>query len=594
MSPEQVTAARREIQDLADRRYQGRTERAFVDWALRCLLADANLEEADFTSMSAFDGSGDLGIDGIRLDDANNRLIFVQGKFTDRVARGQVQEFRQAVESLRDSDYVQEHGNASIKEIYPEVFEPLIDEDFSVYAVVACGGQIAPAAGTWAGRDGSAPWIFEFGEATRRKDFQLQVLDLEGLMSIRRMLTAATAPSPVVTLHLAETPAGVCMHAIGGEVRTTQATVPATDIADAYAKYRSGIFRYNPRGPQGSNKINKEIAETLRERHMKRNFHLLNNGITVVCDSFTYDENEHTVEVKDFQIVNGCQTAFTLHAERAQVTPDVLVGIRLMEGENWAPIIAKTTNSQTSVRPEQLASLGSEHTRIRKEFDQLDAPWFYEHQQGALRFQSPIERQVHRARYADRIVTIKELGQFGAAFVGHPILAKYDLKALFERSDATGLRLYSVIFGTELDADQLLLPVLVGRRVQAHVKDRMATLDRERQQAGIDHDQEGFSEVDWLPYARMHLVALIGEVLRTRNANAARLSKPLTGFESRMRRASIDDWFPEAFEIAKDGVEYRIDVAREADQLTNLREFFRSEEILGRMVDRVKERARRT
>lgn len=588
MSAERETGLQ-EVQELADRRYMGRAERAFVDWTVRCLLADMeDLEDDDFTGISAIDGPGDLGIDAAYLDELNNRILFVQCKFQDRISRGEVQEFRQAIESLLDEAYVLEHGNEAIKDVYPDIQEPLLGEDLSIWAVFAGGESVAPAAATWATRQGSQPWQFDFAGESRRKDFQLQVLTIQDLIHVRRALTVAAA-TPTVTLRVAEGPSGACAHAIGGEFRTVQATVPATDVVAAYGTYRSGIFRYNPRGPQGSNKVNKEIAGSLRDPATRRNFHLLNNGLTIVCDSVVSDPDLRSITVTDFQIVNGCQTVFTLHALREQVSDEVMLSVRIVEGENWAKIIAKTTNSQTAVRPEQLASLGPEHNRIKEAFDRLEAPWFYERQQGSIRFHSAVERQLHRARYANRVVTIKELGQFASAFLGYPILAKYDLKALFERSEGAGQRLYTAIFGPDGQADQLLLPVLIGRRVQAAVKDRMARLEAERQEQGLRPEDEGFTESDWLPYSRMHLVALVGEILRSRHRQQMEASGFLPGVQSRTLRASIDDWFLDLFAIARDAVRYRIDVAREADQLTNLREFFRNDDILARMTERARE-----
>lgn len=493
---------------------------------------------------------------------------------------------RQAIQSLLDQDYVRRHGNAAIREVYDDIFEPLIDEDFSIYAVLACGGQTAAAAVSYAAGEGSSPWIFEFGGGTRRKDVQLQVFDLEGLMALRQALMAAAIPAPVVTLHVAQSPFGPSVHHVGAGYKTIQATVPAKDIVDAYGTYRSAIFRYNPRGPQGSNKVNKEIEATLKDENLRGHFHLLNNGLTIVCDSVTYDEGAQTLEVTDFQIVNGCQTAYTLHSLRHELTGAVLIGARLIEGENWAPLIAKSTNSQTAVRPEQLASLGAEHDRIKQGFDALDPSWFYEKQQGSRRFQTPAERQIHRARYDSRVLTIKEVGQFGAAFLGYPILAKYDLKVLFERSEPLGQRLYKAIFGPDSHADQLLLPVLSGRLVQRYVRDRLRALQEESDGS----ESEAFSELDWLPYARMHLVGLIGEGLRVEAAADVTADRLLSAVESRRRWATLDDWFGGIFERARDAVEFFIEVERRADRLSNLREFFRSVPIYARMEERVRRR----
>jgi hypothetical protein len=588
MTDAEPTAAVREIEGIANRLYNGRMERGFLHWALGCILADIEPAEEELVAHTAVDGPGDLGIDGYWLDEANNRLVLVQAKFQGRVGRAPAQEFRQAIHALKDEHYVRHHGNAALKEIYPEILDSLLDEDFPIYAVLACRGRVASAALSYASGEGSAPWLFDFSGTTRRKELQLQVLDTPNLASLRETLIAGAVESPEVHLPVARFNHGVSCHEMGGRFRAMQATVPARSIAEAYGRYRSAIFRYNPRGPLGSNRVNREIEATLKDDTLKGNFHLLNNGLTIVCDSVRYSEASQSLDVRDFQIVNGCQTAFTLHTLQEDLTDDVLVSVRVIEGlQNWVSDIAKATNFQTAVRPEQLASLGAEHDRLRQAFDALSPPWYYERQQGSTRFQTPIQRALHRTRYQDRALTVKEVGQFGAAFVGQPILAKYNLKVVFERSEQTGRSLYDGMFRSENEPEQLLLPVLVGRKVWERVKQRMDALGSQQTE---EAESLGFSELDWVPYARVHLVGLIGEVLRSQTPSEVRGPGLLSGVESRRRLATLNDWFQAAFERAFGAVEFYVEVERAADRLANLREFFRNDEIYRNMAGRARRR----
>jgi len=581
--------ASQEIQSLADRLYDGRGDRAFVHWILGCILADLELTEEQLIAHSALDGAGDLGIDGFFIDSTNNRLVFVQGKYQDSVGRGSVLEFREAIESLLDEGYVSRHGNAALREVYPDLFEALIDEDYAAYAVVGSAGRIARAGSAYASGAGSRPWVFEFGGETRRKDILLQVLDLERLLTVRQTLIAAGIPSPTVDLPVASVNSAVCVHKMAGEFTAMQATVPAQAIAEAYRRFRSGIFRHNPRGPQGSNKVNRQIQDTLHDSELKGNFHILNNGLTIVCDSVTFDPESQILHIEDFQIVNGCQTAYTLYSLRDLVTDDVMVGVRVIEGETWAPMIARSTNSQTAVRPEQLASLGREHDRLKERFDSLSAPWYYEKQLGARRFLTPMERQIHRARYGNRVVNVKEVGQFATAFMGNPIMAKYDLKAVFEQSEATGRDLYNRIFRADNNPEQLLLPVLIGRRVEVVVRDRLRELDATLEQQEEDESKR-ITEAEWLPYARTHLVGLIGELLRSQAAGEVGAGKLLSAAESRQRMATLEDWFSDVFGTCLSAVEWWVEQEWSGGRLSNMREFFRSPRLYSRMGERAKRR----
>jgi hypothetical protein len=227
--------------------------------------------------------------------------------------------------------------------------------------------------------------------------------------------------------------------------------------------------------------------------------------------------------------------------------------------------------------------LGPEHDRLFGEFSRLDPPWFYERQLGTRRFQSPAETELHRTRYDRRNITIKEIGQYGAAFAGQPILAKYDLKALFERSDPAGQQLYMSLYGNATGADQLLFVVLLGRKLEERVARHLREVEARHQD-----ERPAFSELDWLPYARMHILALIGEALRAQNPESVAPGKLLSAQESRIRRETMDNWFETLYERALNAVEFFIEVERSAGRLTNLREFFRSPSLLARMEERAR------
>lgn len=577
-----------EIQDIANRYYSGRIERAFLHWALKCALADVDPDDDELAEHTALDGAGDLGIDAYWFDELNRRIVLIQAQHSGRTLRQKAVDFRGSIEALINQDYVRSQGNAALREIYPDLFEFLLDESYSIYGVLACGGQVAPSAHKYTQNVGSRIWQFDFEGTTRRKDVQLEVLDIEGLVSLRQRLIEVTRqPVPNVDLPIAMTQEGLSCHPMKGDFRAFQATVPTQAIVEVYERFRSGIFRFNPRGPFGANKVNKEIERTLQDEIMKRHFHLLNNGLTVVCDSVEYNSQAATLHIHNFQVVNGCQTVFTLFMERQHITENVLVGTRVVEGlTNWAAELAKATNYQTLVRPEQLASLGVEHDRIKRLFDRLKPPWFYEKQQGSTRFLSETARRSHRAKYGRRAVTTTELGQFAVAFMGYPILAKYDLRKLFERVEDRGDQLYRAIFMDANSPEQLLLTIQVSRRVYSTVKQRLSEL---REQAR-ENEGEPFSELDWLSYARMHMIALIGEYLR--HQSSVPRGNLLSPHESKRLLETVDDWFREAYMKAYDAVEFYIEVDRRAERLINLREFFRAEDTFSAMADRVR-RARR-
>lgn len=117
------------------------------------------------------------------------------------------------------------------------------------------------------------------------------------------------------------------------------------------------IFDDNVRDFQGENDVNKKIKETLSSKKFDL-FCILNNGVTVVSSSLTAAGNKFTL--RDYQIVNGCQTSHVLHEcrEIADIQKvNVPIKIIVTESDDIKTEITLATNSQTAIKTEQLASL---------------------------------------------------------------------------------------------------------------------------------------------------------------------------------------------------------------------------------------------
>lgn len=117
------------------------------------------------------------------------------------------------------------------------------------------------------------------------------------------------------------------------------------------------IFDDNVRDFQGGNAVNAKIKDTLEKGKFDL-FCVLNNGVTVVASSLTPAGNRFTI--RDYQVVNGCQTSHVLHdcREIAGINK-VYVPIKIIvtDDEDIKTNITLATNSQTEVKTEQLEAL---------------------------------------------------------------------------------------------------------------------------------------------------------------------------------------------------------------------------------------------
>lgn len=117
------------------------------------------------------------------------------------------------------------------------------------------------------------------------------------------------------------------------------------------------IFDDNVRDFQGGNVVNAKIKGTLDQGKFDL-FCVLNNGVTVVASSLTPAGNRFTI--RDYQVVNGCQTSHVLHECRGiPGINKVFVPIKIIvtDNEDIKTNITLATNSQTEVKTEQLEAL---------------------------------------------------------------------------------------------------------------------------------------------------------------------------------------------------------------------------------------------
>lgn len=151
------------------------------------------------------------------------------------------------------------------------------------------------------------------------------------------------------------------------------------------------VFDDNIRDFLGNrNPVNKAIMTTLQEMDIN-SFCMLNNGITIIADKVQITGT--TAVLTDYQIVNGCQTSHVLYDNRnLQGIDDVLIPIKLIgtKDDVTRSSITKATNSQTSIKPEQLEALSDFQKDLETYYNTFeeDKRLYYERRTGQYRLES--------------------------------------------------------------------------------------------------------------------------------------------------------------------------------------------------------------
>ncbi|MCS5695409.1 AIPR family protein [Desulfofundulus thermocisternus] len=144
-------------------------------------------------------------------------------------------------------------------------------------------------------------------------------------------------------------------------------------LIDEDNKIRNFIFQENVRHFLGEdNPVNKSIEATLRSNNSKERFAILNNGITIISPDVRVQSD--TISLRDFQIVNGCQTCHVLYYNYPLLSDNVMVTAKIVEAEDTDVIteIVKATNSQSKVEEIQFYSLKPVIKNIEAYFDAVN------------------------------------------------------------------------------------------------------------------------------------------------------------------------------------------------------------------------------
>ena len=264
-----------------------------------------------------------------------------------------------------------------------------------------------------------------------------------------------------------------------GNIRGLIVTVEATEIIkliidpEAPNQVRLDVFNDNLRiYLTKKNRINRKIyATALSDKNVE--FWYLNNGITLTCDSFSYQPGSRAplVCLENIQIVNGGQTSNSLF-EAYQEDPDkvqnVLVLARIYETRtrDITAEIAEATNSQTPINTRDLRSNDEVQKKLEESF--LDQGLYYERK----------HRQYHEQQRRKRIDSLSAGQAYLAYSLGYPEVAKKDRARVFGD-------MYDSIFNDDITAQKLLVPLRVLSDIEAQKRDLQRKIKREE---GFDPD----------------------------------------------------------------------------------------------------------
>lgn len=235
---------------------------------------------------------------------------------------------------------------------------------------------------------------------------------------------------------------------------TTAKEIAQVVLADTTGSvFDSNIRRFL--GTRGA--VNTDILKTCTDAAVSAQFWFLNNGITVICDTFdavTDPDNAH-VKIKNMQIVNGCQTASALAMaeKKGTLAPDTRVMLRIYETADAQLVdkIVLTTNNQNKISSRDLRSNDKIQVDLQEAFRKYN--FYYERKVNQYGPDVPAERIVVNEVVAQAYLAVvlkkpsdarrrkyKVWGEMYERIFSGQVVEPYVIALLLERATQSWLR----------------------------------------------------------------------------------------------------------------------------------------------------------
>lgn len=410
-------------------------DRAVAAWYAATLLG---IDEDDAIDAASVDGPEDAGCDFIYIDDDQETIYVLQGYVSDRPERSAAikkwHSLVAAISNIRDPISFQHAGRS-------DIYERLTEVDTEDYSLVL--GLVSLAA--------KSDQISRQRETTIRSKTYGQNVSFfyeyqDTLYDKYLIAKAASRNVPEDTLSFNGNVAE-----IKGEFgQAIVGSVYASELDRLHKEYENRLFEGNVRLFVGQRKggINEKIVETAENR--PGDFWALNNGITIVADSFEA-LTESKFSLHHFSIVNGCQTTVSLSkaientkdAGKSQVLVRVVGAKKTLLTD-----IVRYNNTQNPVKLSAVRLLDPIQESLRSAFLSIDYIYAPK-QEGARLIKNPKRIELDKA------------AQYLAAMSDETVLEAVTRKMeLFDR-------FYKSVFPRGLAAEKVFLAWQIAQGVEA-------------------------------------------------------------------------------------------------------------------------------
>lgn len=452
------------------------------------------LDENDAFEAASVDGGNDKDIDLFFVDDEVQRVVVGQQKFKrDGKYKGNKNELLGVIHTtdwLKDPESFAREGRPDLESAALD-YQKALAAGYSVeYVYAYCGPEKKEVL--------DAARQFNVTEAGNIPSRFCKVIALETLKTIHEESINQSMRVPKCEITLSN-----YFEETGAYGEAIVSTIDGQQLVNLYKDYGDRLFDRNVRLFLGARKggVNAGIRDTLESTTERKNFWAYNNGLTFICDDFTPPKSGK-ITLRNFSIVNGCQTTVSLSNATTTALSDVRVPVRFIQAsERVIDSVITFNNSQNPIRLWDLSSQDKLQKKLKKDLAALTQPFFYALRKGEI--QKLTEAEKARFRRDGKIQQIPHdlNAQFIAAFRGLPAIGYKDKGKVFSvhRDE---------VFPPQIRAEEVVLIWQAGRVCKELVK-------KELEQAIQDNDETRVAILK--RGAPFFVLAIVGILLHNRN-----------------------------------------------------------------------------
>lgn len=415
------------------------------------------LDDNQLRRACGMQGPGEEGIDLFWVEQGGKRVIVGQAeagadlKLSKAFSRGIIDKLRRAVAALNDEDLAEDRQSPIANAI--DDYNDAVSKGYSIEFWAIVGGIANKGLARACSR-------FQKADLSNYPKHSLRVQDAAALLT-QYCANVERLPYPDIELELPREE-----YFKHGE-NSILATVSAKSVAKAVRDKGLHIFESNARLPLLRSEINKEIAATLGDSAGRKHFWDFNNGLTILCNDFSPPKKK--VNLRGAQIVNGCQTAFTLsknmdELDHVEVMCRIIRRVEPMQSDR----IRRATNLQNAMLERDLRSGDRVQKLLQMGFRRRG--YFYERKRDEYKnCVAELGKVNVIAQFPKGPIDNLYLAQLALAFWHEkPAPAKMQVRKIFVKAPAPPEEelpegFYDIVFPEHVTTEELLLPLLVSK-----------------------------------------------------------------------------------------------------------------------------------